>query len=60
MSHNWWILFKLEKMEKERRYRWAVGDSGTQSRLVIDSASASATALFLLLSHMLVRSSNHR
>lgn len=35
-----------------------VGDPGTRSRLVIDSASASETALFLILSHVLPRSSN--
>jgi hypothetical protein len=34
------------------------GDSGTRSRLVIDSASATETALFLVLSHVLSRSSN--
>ena len=36
----------------------AIGDPGTRSRLVIDSSSASETALFLILSHVLPRSSN--
>lgn len=35
-----------------------VGDPGTRSRLVIDSASASETAIFLILSYMPPRSSN--
>ena len=45
-------------MEKEWRKRRAIGDPGTRSRLVIDSASASETALSLILSHVLPRSAN--